>query len=478
MRFRDQILSFRVAFALLLSSLLAVTFLSGRVSAHEVQPAIADLTIGAEDITIELRMTLESAVAGLNLEGLVDTNDAANAADYDRLRELGPIELDNAFRRYFPTMADKITLNAGGTVLSPQIAEVEIPEVGNPEFARTSRILLTAALPAGTDPITFGWTGDLGPMVVRQMGIEDGYTAFLTSGALTDPISRTGGSGETAGSASLTYIGVGFDHIIPLGLDHILFVLGLFFLSLRMGALLWQITAFTLAHTVTLALGALQIVNIPGEIVEPIIAASIVYVGVENVFARGLMPWRPVVVFAFGLLHGLGFASVLSDFGLGASHFVPKLIGFNIGVEIGQIAVILVAFLALGWMFARYDWYKRRIANPVSIAIALIALFWVFERTGVITPDGPFAPFAMITEGGMPVFWGAAIALGVIALISAVALGLNDDGPSEIAGFVTSFVAFVAVTGAFTAGAYLVMAGLTFAWILALRLQSTADTTR
>lgn len=468
--------AFRVVCAVVLSSLLALTFLSAQASAHEVQPAIADLTIGEDEVSLELRMTLESAVAGLNLDGLFDTNEAENAAEYDRLRELDPVSLDNAFRSYFPTMSEKMTLNAGGTVLDPQIAEVEIPEVGNVEFARTSRVVLTAPLPEGATSITFGWTGDLGPVVVRQMGVEDGYTAFLTGGALTDPIARDGGSAETAFQAFLTYIGVGFDHIIPLGLDHILFVLGLFFLSLRMGALLWQITAFTLAHTVTLALGALQIVNIPGNIVEPIIAASIVYVGIENVLARGLMPWRPVVVFVFGLLHGLGFASVLSDFGLGASHFVPKLIGFNIGVEIGQLAVILAAFLALGWLFSGYDWYKRRIANPVSIAIALIALFWVFERTGVITPDGPFAPFAMITEGGMPVAWGAAIALGLIVVISGLVLAMNDDGPSDIGGFATSFVAFVAMTGAFTAGAYLVMAGLVFAWVVALRVQSAGET--
>jgi hypothetical protein len=148
-----------------------------------------------------------------------------------------------------------------------------------------------------------------------------------------------------------------------------------------MRPLLWQISAFTLAHTVTLALGALEIVRIPPEIVEPLIAASIVYVGVENVLSKGLTPWRPVIVFAFGLLHGLGFASVLADFGLGASHFVPKLIGFNVGVELGQLAVIAIAFVLVGLWFGRKPWYKERIANPASVAIALVGAWWVVERT-------------------------------------------------------------------------------------------------
>ena len=224
----------------------------------------------------------------------------------------------------------------------------------------------------------------MGGLIARQQGVEEGYTAFLTSGALTDPIPRDGPSGQTAFSAFVDYIRVGFDHIIPKGLDHILFVLGLFFLALKMRPLLWQVTAFTLAHTVTLALGALDIIRIPGDIVEPLIAASIAYVGIENVLSRKMTPWRPFVVFAFGLLHGLGFASVLADFGLGSSHFIPKLIGFNVGVEVGQLAVIAIAFLLVGIWAGNKPWYKSRIANPASIAIALVGIYWTLERTGML----------------------------------------------------------------------------------------------
>ena len=180
--------------------------------------------------------------------------------------------------------------------------------------------------------------------------------------------------------AFASYIPVGFDHIVPKGLDHILFVLGLFFLSARLGPLFWQISAFTLAHTVTLALGALGWVSVSGAIVEPLIAASIVFVAVENIFSKGLSPWRPAIVFGFGLLHGLGFASVLGEFGLPTGQFIPALIGFNVGVEVGQLAVIAVAFSLVGW-FVRKDWYRTAISIPASLAIAAVGVWWVIERT-------------------------------------------------------------------------------------------------
>ena len=159
-----------------------------------------------------------------------------------------------------------------------------------------------------------------------------------------------------------------------------LLVLGLFFFSIKMRPLLIQVSAFTLAHTITLALATLGIVSISGNIVEPLIALSIVYVAVENILTPNLTRWRPFVIFGFGLLHGLGFASVLSEFGLEPGHFIASLIAFNIGVEVGQLAVILVAFLAVGLWFGKRDWYRSRIAIPASVVIALVGAYWSFER--------------------------------------------------------------------------------------------------
>lgn len=176
------------------------------------------------------------------------------------------------------------------------------------------------------------------------------------------------------------YLHLGFIHILPDGPDHVLFVLGLLLLTTRLRPLLVQVTAFTLAHCLTLALALYGVVDLPPTIVEPLIALSIAYVAVENIFAKHLTPWRPVLVFGFGLLHGLGFAGVLSDLGLPAQDRVPALIAFNIGIEGGQLAVIALAYgLVLHW-FKDRPWYHTRITTPASAAIALIGLYWTVER--------------------------------------------------------------------------------------------------
>mgnify|MGYP000197479060 FL=1 len=155
---------------------------------------------------------------------------------------------------------------------------------------------------------------------------------------------------------------------------------GLFFFSLKLRPLLIQVTAFTLAHTTALALAILGYVQVPANIVEPLIAASIVYVALENVFQTQYRMSRTAVVFGFGLLHGLGFASVLGDIGLEPTRFLTGLIGFNIGVELGQLTVLAIAYATVGYWFGSKSWYRARIAIPASLLIAAIAVYWVIER--------------------------------------------------------------------------------------------------
>ena len=262
-----------------------------------------------------------------------------------------------------------------------------VPPVGDVDLPRESKLTFVAQLPPGSSNIALQWPAENGVLILRQQGVEDGYSGYLEDGAETGPIQIGGGDAKGAGATFAQYIPVGFDHILPKGLDHILFVLGLFFLSARLGSLLWQVSAFTLAHTVTLALGALGLVSIPGSIVEPLIAASIVFVAVENLMSDRLHRWRPMIIFGFGLLHGLGFASVLGDFGLPTGQFVPALIGFNIGVEIGQLTVIaigavLVWILLMALKPRLVDWptAHRAVARPGSLLIAVIGLWWVIER--------------------------------------------------------------------------------------------------
>jgi hypothetical protein len=176
------------------------------------------------------------------------------------------------------------------------------------------------------------------------------------------------------------YLGLGFTHILPRGLDHVLFVLGIFLLATQMRAVMWQVSAFTIAHTITLGLTVYGIVALPPRVVEPLIALSIVYVAVENVFTSKLHAWRPAIVFCFGLLHGMGFAGVLTEIGLPRSEFVPALLSFNAGVECGQLAVIFTAFLLLGMPFRQRAWYRSRVVVAGSLMIAAVGLYWSVQR--------------------------------------------------------------------------------------------------
>ena len=176
------------------------------------------------------------------------------------------------------------------------------------------------------------------------------------------------------------YVKLGFKHILPDGFDHILFVVGLCLLSTRIKTILWQATAFTVAHSITLALSMKNIIVAPSSIVEPIIALSILFVAVENIVISELKPWRIVIVFLFGLIHGMGFASALNEIGLPRNAFLTSILSFNVGVELGQVTVILIVFGTAIYFFGKKTWYRKWVVYPLSIVIACIAAFWTVQR--------------------------------------------------------------------------------------------------
>lgn len=177
------------------------------------------------------------------------------------------------------------------------------------------------------------------------------------------------------------YLKLGVQHIVPYGTDHILFVTGLCLLNNKVKTMLWQATAFTVAHSITLALSMKNLIVAPPAVVEPIIALSILFIAIENILFYELKPWRIVIVFCFGLIHGMGFASALNEIGLPRNNFLLSIFSFNVGVELGQISVITTAFLLLILPFGKKVWYRTRIVYPLSAIIGLIALYWTIERT-------------------------------------------------------------------------------------------------
>ena len=272
-------------------------------------------------------------------------------------------------------------------------------EAGSEASGASSGALSGAGTPSLLPPGTLRFAGEV-PAGARQCRITYGlvlgsYVLTLVSpaGERSAPIWIVGGQPSApldlrAGfveppwwSTAIDYAGLGFTHILPKGLDHILFVVGLFLLGTRWRPLLLQVTLFTIAHSVTLGLSMLGLVSLSPGIVEPLIAFSIAYVAIENLFTTELSPWRGVLVFLFGLLHGLGFAGVLGELGMPRGQFGLALLSFNVGVEFGQLAVIALASLAVGWWrMARLETYRRWVVVPVSLAIALVGLYWTATR--------------------------------------------------------------------------------------------------
>ncbi|MBP2550986.1 hypothetical protein J2858_003926 [Neorhizobium galegae] len=207
-----------------------------------------------------------------------------------------------------------------------------------------------------------------------------GRSYWLEGDEASPPLPFHPGPSETLPRLVVDYLQLGFTHILPGGPDHVLFVTGLVLLSTRLRPLITQITAFTVAHCLTLLLALQGVIALPGSVVEPLIALSISYVAAENILVRQMTPWRPLLVFGFGLMHGLGFAGVLTELGLPANYRLAAVIAFNLGVEAGQLAVVGLLFgLVLFWWKDK-PWYRNRIVQPLSAAIALVGFTWTATR--------------------------------------------------------------------------------------------------
>ena len=350
---------------------------------HTLRPAIVDIvfTVGAE-AKVTIQANAEALIAGIGPQH-EDSEDAPQAETYDRLRALDPAALAEAFTRFEPDYGASLRLRFDGRTADLSFAGIDVPPVGDVRDARLSVIHYTASIPAGASTADARYPARYGDAVIRfSVAGDAAATSFwLTDGAESPPVRMAAElAPRSLRDVALDYVSLGFTHIVPLGMDHILFVLGLFLLSVKWRPLLWQITAFTVAHTITLGLSIYGLVAIPASVVEPLIAVSIAYIGIENLVVRTLHAWRVVIVFAFGLLHGLGFGGVLLDLGLPAHDFVTALVAFNVGVELGQLAVIAGAFVAVGWLSRNAAIYRRFVVIPGSLAIAAAGLAWTVER--------------------------------------------------------------------------------------------------
>ena len=362
------------------------------VIADVVKPALVEINVDTEKaIVVEIRASIEALLTGINAQ-YKNTRDAPNADEYDEFRQLPANELQQAFAGFKQSFLQSIfirAVNTGNNEKIPlQVDSVDIPPTGYTKVPRISVIRLSGKLPVNADALLWYYPAKFGDNAVRVRQVDKkseqwhwSQWQWLRNNEASEAFSLT----EIVTRQSIieviaSYIVIGFEHIVPKGHDHILFILGLFLLSTHWRPLLLQVTMFTVAHTITLGLAMNNIVELPANVVEPLIALSIAYVGIENIFAKELHQSRLLLVFLFGLLHGLGFASVLTDFGMPKDDFVTALISFNVGVELGQLAVISMAFVLLWFCFKSKDKYRKIIVIPGSAFISLVGIYWFLER--------------------------------------------------------------------------------------------------
>jgi hypothetical protein len=355
-------------------SVLALLLVASNLHAHEIGTTLVAVKFpssGAYDIEITTdAASLAEKLAAIAGESFDPASSSESAVLQAQLQNR-----DDLFRSRFSALFD-------GTAVKPAI-EYAVAASSDPSLPPMASIHLKGAIPENARQFTwnYGWTFATYALTVRHGGSEEPAAQWLEGGQLSSPVPIAPSAAAVSRLATAaTYLSLGFTHIVPHGFDHMLFVLGIFLLSRRLKEVLAQVSAFTIAHSITLALSMYGALSVPPAVVEPLIAISIAYVAVENMLMSRLRSWRIALVFAFGLLHGMGFAGALQELGLPRSEFVTALVTFNVGVEAGQLAVIAGAFLLVGWFWTRQDWYRRRVVLPASALIACIAVYWTVER--------------------------------------------------------------------------------------------------
>jgi hypothetical protein len=354
--------------------LLAIASLGvAKVESHDLertQVLLAFSTDGSFTLDIAndptwLLLRLESFAGGAVPAGMT-----AEARDR-RLRELSSVFID------------RVVLFVDGHEIRPLSADYEPPAPGatNDGLPALAKFRLRGRMPPHARVLRwlYGLVIDPYPLTIRT---ADGasQTQWIDGSDWSGTIDLTGHFRRaTRVDVVREYLALGYTHILPRGVDHVLFVLGLFLLSVKVRPILMQVTTFTAAHSITLGLTMYGIVSLPPRLIEPLIALSIAYVAVENLVTSELKPWRLALVFAFGLLHGMGFAGVLSDLGLPRGDFLTALLSFNVGVEAGQLTVIALAAVAVAW-YRHRTWYHRLVVAPASIAIAVVGVYWTITR--------------------------------------------------------------------------------------------------
>ncbi|MEQ1911013.1 MAG: HupE/UreJ family protein [Vicinamibacterales bacterium] len=359
--------------ALLLACATLVLCAGGVLSAHE-PGATRVIAAFTSDNTYRVEVITDASALLEKAESIADVEPSAVGTD--------AAALERRLSALTDVLASRIHVTFDATDVRPALALTVAPASDALTWP-LAHIVLTGQVPTEAKQFMwrFGWTFTSYSLSTRMPLAREDSTISLEGDQQSRPIPLTAIEPPTnLRNVVLRYVALGFTHLLPLGPDHMLFVMGLFLLNSRPRALLAQVSAFAVAHSLTLGLATYGLIAVPSRIIEPAIALSIAYVAIENLLWSDLKKWRIGLVFAFGLLHGLGFASALQGLGLPRTGLLTALASFNLGVAAAEFTVIAGVFLLVGWRCTERGWYRAHVAIPASAAIACTAMFWAVER--------------------------------------------------------------------------------------------------
>ncbi|MDC3082774.1 HupE/UreJ family protein [Pelagibacteraceae bacterium] len=366
-----------------------VNLFSSSSISHEIKPSIADFNYDESYLNFKIRLNAELILSNIDASTVSNTDSSSLSDIYDKFRILSKKDLEEMFQNSWSEISSNIDIKINNETKKINLIKTEVEDIKNFELSRDTHVYFRVLLDENSEQFTFRWVKNYGPIILRENNnnkLEDELvTEYLQSGIESSQFSFKENNFSKTFNSFAKFFVLGIQHIIPKGLDHILFIFGLFLFSSSLKKLISQITIFTIAHSITLIFVSLSLMRINPQIVEPIISLSIVYIGLENIFKKYIKEYlRYVVILFFGLLHGLGFALVLSDIGYRSTDLFINLISFNIGIEVAQISIVLVLYLLIALNFSKNKNYRTFFQVPSSILISSIGLYWFFERINFI----------------------------------------------------------------------------------------------
>ncbi len=373
--------------AWLLSAFIFFIPLPNITLADAINPTLVEITIYTDKtVILDIRLNAEAILS--ESADYKNSKDSPNSKHYDVLRAQPSAKIKAQFLNNLPIFLTQATLSFDNKPSTLEYVNLDVADIGYQGRPRISYLKLKTTLKKMPRSFFWHYAKIHGDYVYRhRLYHKDEYTWsnwrwFSASSQVERVILDVPDNKTNINFIEYfgEYIVIGYTHILPKGLDHILFIIGIALLSLSWRQLLWLATLFTLAHSLTLALAIYDLIMLPARIVEPLIALSIAYIGIENLLRRTVIKFESIVIFLFGLLHGLGFSSVLSEFDLEKNTLALSLISFNIGVELGQISIILMV-ISLLWFAKKNNLNTQKyIIFPSAFIITIFGLVWTVTR--------------------------------------------------------------------------------------------------